>query len=59
MPVLYPFVRNLELGRPGPAIDADLDEVQAEEIDRTSKGLDNEDQQARYDNLKDARGSLN
>lgn len=36
-----------------------MDEVQAEEIKRRLNGLDVEDQQARYKNLGEARGSLN
>ncbi len=40
-------------------LDAELDEVQVETLDRISKGLDVEDQEARAANLREARDRLN
>lgn len=57
--MLFPFVRNPEIGKPAGQIDRELDEVEQEIIERAAHGLDTEDQRAREDNLKDARGGLN
>lgn len=57
--MLYPFSRNPEIGKPARRLDRELDEVEQQLIERAAHGLDTEDQQAREDNLRDARGGLN
>jgi len=57
--VLLPFVRNPEIGKPARQIDRELDEVEQQLIERAAHGLDTEDQRAREDNLKEARGGMN